>query len=346
MYRADARHTGRGRTRGPRNDRVKWTLPMVGTNGGWNYSPVIGPDGTIYVATQVTGLMAIAPDGNVKWRFDGTPSRGFVSTPAVDNGGSVYFSDGAGTLHAVDTASGAERWRTEQCGGLGVTLGNDGSLYVGNAAVDSATGAVRWRVTPTNNTTSVPALSDDCTVYVTAGSYLFAVDHQSGAIRWMSEEPVEAVADSPAIADDGTVFIGGSDGDLLALDGATGKTRWKRSTSWQIRADVGIGAEGTIYFSSEALPDRPLSALDPATGAVRWSFPVARYSSASSVAIDAEGLLYFGTGSFVRMYVLDGTSGNERFTARITTDSRKSPILGPEGTAYVWGDRTLTALGP
>ena len=80
-----------------------------------------------------------------------------------------------------------------------------------------------------------------------------------------------AVESSAAVADE-TVFVGSASGELLALDLATGKPKWRyRAAS----SDIGIGesspavAGGTVYVGDLT---GVLHAVDTATGKARWTF--------------------------------------------------------------------------
>ena len=50
------------------------------------------------------------------------------------------------------------------------------------------------------------------------------------------------VISSPAVGADGTVYIGSDDGNLYALEGATGKQLWAFTTGEQIESSPAIGA--------------------------------------------------------------------------------------------------------
>ena len=66
---------------------------------------------------------------------------------------------------------------------------------------------------------------------------------------------------SPAIGDDGTVYIGSEDKKVYALDGATGTKKWEFETGksqYGVRSSPVIGPDGTIYIGSY---DKKLYAL-------------------------------------------------------------------------------------
>jgi outer membrane protein assembly factor BamB len=71
--------------------------------------PTVGPDGTLYVGTFGSNLVALDPtaNGRVKWTF---PTQDWVWTgPALDNN-ILYFGDLSGNLYAVNASDGTSVW--------------------------------------------------------------------------------------------------------------------------------------------------------------------------------------------------------------------------------------------
>lgn len=98
-------------------------------------SPVIGPDGTVYVGST-NGLSAVRPtDGSIRWNI---PAGIVDETPALGKDGTVYFGAKSGqsrAIHAV-AGDGTRRWQygpvplSSPHGGF-PTVGGDGVVYVG-----------------------------------------------------------------------------------------------------------------------------------------------------------------------------------------------------------------------
>ncbi|MEA2062177.1 MAG: PQQ-binding-like beta-propeller repeat protein [Gemmatimonadota bacterium] len=100
------------------------------------YTPVVGPDSTVYVAGQDNKLHAINPWGTLKWRA-GTGS-GAVMPPVIAADGTIYVTCRTDSLYALDSGhQGAVKWITYLGRGLEhsypgtAALGPDGYLYLG-----------------------------------------------------------------------------------------------------------------------------------------------------------------------------------------------------------------------
>ncbi len=81
-----------------------WAVRIDPPKSGWSdvyySSPAVGFDHTIYVGTPFNHLVAVYPDGEIKWKFK---VHGKVwSSPVVDSNGIIYFGSHDDTLYALE----------------------------------------------------------------------------------------------------------------------------------------------------------------------------------------------------------------------------------------------------
>ena len=94
---------------------------------------------------------------------------------------------------------------------------------------------------------------------------------------------------SPAVGDDGTVVFGCRDRKLYALN-SKGEQKWAFKTGAWVDSSPALGDAGTVYFGSW---DKNFYALN-ADGSRKWTFPTGG-PIVSSAAIGADGTIYFGS---------------------------------------------------
>ena len=154
-----------------------------------------------------------------------------------------------------------------------------------------------------------------------------------GDLLWSSTMGGE-VKTVPAIANDGTIYVGADDGFMYAF-APNGNRLWSYATSGQLHSSPAIADDGTIYFGSY---DGKFYAVDP-SGQTKWTFDVGSKIH-SSPAIDKDGKIYFGSG-----YYRDGHSSFFALSALgqylwdfptpIQGGIRSSPVIGADHTIYV-----------
>jgi outer membrane protein assembly factor BamB len=121
-----------------------------GANGiGSAASPMVGPDGVIYVGANNSNFYAITPAGALKWLFEAEREVGGIWSSAVlsQDARTVYFGANKGGIYALNTVDGALRWRYDIFGSVYTSpvLDSRGTLYTGSTvgylfALDSSTG--------------------------------------------------------------------------------------------------------------------------------------------------------------------------------------------------------------
>ena len=163
----------------------------------------------------------------------------------------------------------------------------DGMLYVGQLrgrffAVDTDTGAIRWRKSMHHCSAASPAIADGV-VYASflaeypcpkgelgTGGFVVAWDAKTGERKWLANLP--PVESSPLVQD-GTVYVGAWDNRVYALDAATGVVKWSTPTDAQIVSSASW-VDGSVAGGSPAIVigtnGGSLYELDAATGAIRW----------------------------------------------------------------------------
>jgi outer membrane protein assembly factor BamB len=160
---------------------------------------------------------------------------------------------------------------------------------------------------------------------------------QSGYVNWTATTG-GAVQSSPAVAADGTVYVGSNDGKLYALT-SDGTTRWSKSLVGAVHGSPAIGADGTIYVGSDL---SGLYALNPADGSTRWTFssiPQVR----SSPVLGSDGTIYFAASPQILTTSFYGltSAGATRFHTSVNGQTSSAPAIGPNGTVYLATDGTL-----
>jgi outer membrane protein assembly factor BamB len=147
------------------------------------------------------------------------------------------------------------------------------------------------------------------------------------------------IKSSPAIADDGTVYFGSRDRKFYAFNPA-GKLKWKFETGAWVDSSPAVGADGTVYFGGW---DRFFYALNP-KGSLKWKMSVGAIVD-SSPAIARDGTIYFGAHD-KKLYALQ-PNGSVRWTFTTGGAIVSSPAIGADGTIYFSSaDGNLYAVNP
>lgn len=148
---------------------------------------------------------------------------------------------------------------------------------------------------------------------------------------------------SPAIADDGTIYIdsGLEEPELFAVH-PNGTEKWSFDPGFggTMKSSPAVAEDGTIYYGSV---DENLYAVNP-DGTEKWRFET-EGTVHSSPAIGEDGTIYFGSSDSY-LYALN-PDGTEKWNFYADGYVRASPSIGSDGSIYFGSyDNNLYSINP
>ena len=249
--------------------------------------------------TGVYSAPGVPKFSGVKWKFQ-TAGR-VISSAAVENG-LVYAGSTDKTFYAIDQQTGALKWKFATEGpvvsspaiasGIVYFGSYDGKFY----ALDAATGQLKWK-------------------FETGGERRYAGRHLHGLLPAgeTMPDPWDYFLSSPAVWN-GDVYFGSGDGNVYALDAASGVLKWKFKTGDVVHSSPAISG-GTLYIGSW---DTYLYALDATSGKELWRFKTGDDAETHNhVGIQAspavaDGIVYFGCRDS-NVYAVDAKTGKQKW---------------------------------
>jgi outer membrane protein assembly factor BamB len=191
-------------------------------------------------------------------------TKGEVWATPVLSGSVLYVTSLDGSLYALETASGREKWRFAGTGsGMAAKpLVSGDAIYIGAFdnklySIKTSDGTMNWSVKAGNWFWATPVLKDGIVYAASLDGKVYAVDAGTGAGRW--DHPFDtgaAVRSAPVIAGGGLIAAA-RNGKVFKLDLTTGK---ESDTSPVVIANTKILADLTTDSSGRTVYIVPDSA--------------------------------------------------------------------------------------
>jgi outer membrane protein assembly factor BamB len=258
--------------------------------------------------------------------------------PAISREGDIVVASLSGRVArlspegvAVWTAELRERiYASPLLIGDSVVLGSDAKRVV---ALSLATGKKRWEVDVDGEADTAAAETPEGGLAIAAGRVLYGL-RPDGAIRFRLKLPRKVYA-SPAVAEDGTLYVGAQDHHLYAIS-AGGTVLWSRDLGGDVDCAVALGDDGTIYAGGDA---GQVHALDP-QGNELWRVTVGGFVR-GGLTVGRSGAILAGTyGPAPRVVALEAQTGLERWSFGIQGTGAPefgihgAPLEDPRGNLY------------
>jgi outer membrane protein assembly factor BamB len=267
----------------------------------------------------------------------------------------VIAANGVDGIAGFDRNTGEIKWRQHIANGAepSAALIND-RLFIGASdgqlySLQAGDGKILWTFPTRIETLSEPLLADGVLYLLTGNNTLYALDAASGKQLWLySRQDPSSLSirggSKPALRN-GTLYVGFSDGSIVALLASNGAVKWEKQLSrnkkfrdldsdpliendylyvlgfddqiYCLRAGTGetvwhseLGGYGSILLSGDRLyyatTNGEFAALNKETGEKVWTFPL-KQGIATSASL-YKGLVIFGESQGA-LRILDASNG-------------------------------------
>ena len=315
----------------------QWQVSLL--SGGTESSPAVAPDGTIYQGTFRGWLLAVTPDGRVKWKFKA--GREIKSSPAIAADGTIYFGSRDWHLYAL-TPAGKLKWSFAT--GVWVdsspAIAANGTVYFGSwdktfYAVNPD-GSLKWKFATSNVIDSSPAIGADGTIFFGSHDKNFYALTPDGKLKWKFATRGE-IESSPAIGAQGEVYFASTDGNFYALR-SDGTELWHLHTDGYTAGSPVLDENGNLYLTI----NKSSVSISPA-GKIRWQFGLLAITD-STPACAAGGLVYFA----LPWHVLTAHSSDGRWLWDLDSGDiiPSAPNISEKGVIYAANYQFLLAIQP
>jgi outer membrane protein assembly factor BamB len=331
------------------------------TNYGWTGSVVDGD--VIYVASQgkITALQK--DNGSVKWQREiekdtapssplscgmGAAASVIYADPVVSDD-VVYVATYSGKIFAYNTSSGNLLWKYPSEGYVEGIIGGliieNGLIYfaaVGGTvtALNAETQQVEWLYDTEDTLWASPCMDGDTLFVASYDKRLFAIDINSGNLKWDKPFETDGPITAAPIYDNGVVYIGSLDRGIYAIDAENGQLIWEfnadsdaeytpRNWFWATPLMV----DGVIYAPNM---DGFVYVIDSANGTLITALDIENPMSSDPVLNEDRVIVATQNGDLHSINIED----NSKFLLKSLDLTVQSSLYVDEGIVYVHTIRT------
>jgi len=299
------------------SDTTVWPRPDYSMNikypevrQGWRVQELsdIGagtvPAGKLAITTNTDGEVKALKikRGKVRWTF--STGAKIYSTPATDRKRAVVAS-ADGMVYALDLRKGRVRWSFDSGqpmvaspvtgGGKAFITGSSGKCY----ALDITNGRLLWSNSLIDGFVETsPVIYKGMLIFGTWNNRLYAVDTETGAIKWVWNNGYTNRMLSPAacvpVVTGNRVFIVAPDRKMACLNALTGELIWHSDLGGEtVRESMGISADSTMILAKTMNGALIGVDTDGSEGRVVWKsgFDIG-YDIAPGVITEKEGMIF------------------------------------------------------
>ena len=269
--------------------------------------------------------------------------RPAVYTGALVRGGAAYVGHSNGTLYAIDTATGTERWSYD----MGDILCAEPVWHEGKVifvsptglftALDAATGKVVWTLQAKGAVVGDPVVVGDVLYCGFGVGYLAKINAATGAVLWTTRTGSMQMQCVPAVGE-GKVVVSTWENDVRCYDEKSGKQLWR----WYSGDDSFDFAPGLIF--PQIVGDRvfvsmhkKIQVLDAKKGKPLWSDEMFAYRKPMGKSADSSTIYVQNRDADLIALRSDANHYSQKWraaTPKVAVDRNPIPIAIAGGVLY------------
>ena len=278
----------------------------------------------VYAITLDTGIE--------KWRFPAESNNRITlyADPAMSPDQQLIVGGYNNVLYSLNSETGQMNWEFGEAGNkyIASPLAVDQGIFAPNADNNlyalELNGNLRWKFNTQGEIWAQPITDPACEcIYLTSmDHYVYAVDPTDGSLRWQSQELGGAIVGSPALSEEGVLYVGTFGKEIIALDTQDGSVIWRSPTTGWVWSGPTL-AEDVLYVGDL---DGNFYAIDPADGQALWNLtPDQLDGSIAGSPLVVADTIYF-TSESGSLYAVDPT-GSILWSQAIGGRMLAAPVL-------------------
>jgi eukaryotic-like serine/threonine-protein kinase len=336
------------------------TLTLTACGGGVGMATswagvTTNPDGqTAYVAFNNHVYGVNLSDGAERWRFPDRADNAvsYFAAPALLGSDAIVVGSYNNILRALNVnGSGgvSERWAFTGASNryVAAPLVEDGMIYAPNAdrylyALNEA-GNLLWRYQANEALWSTPVKNGNVIYQSSMGHHVYALDAGAGSLIWESPNLGGAIVSSPTLGEDGRLYVGTFNSELVSLDASTGEIVWRYPTESWVWSGPALD-NGSLFFGDL---NGQIHAVSASSGERLWRISPEGSGPDASITerpLLVDGTLYLTSENGI-LYAMDPQNGSTRWTREVGGKLYGAPVLANDMilVAPVGGNDVLVA---
>jgi outer membrane protein assembly factor BamB len=270
--------------------------------------------------------------GTQLWRFPPEPDNriSFYAPPVLTDDNQLLVGGYNNILYSLNPQTGQVNWEFTESRNrfIASPLASSESIFAPDAENNmyalNISGQRQWTFRTTGPTWAQPVTSQDCNCIFlpSMDQHLYALQKTDGNLLWKSESMDGALVGTPALSEDGVLYVGTFARKMAAIDADDGQTLWSSDVQGWVWSGPALAGD-RLFFGDL---DGNLYAMNSTNGQIVWHLTPDRLDGPIvGTPLVVEDTIYVPTESGT-LYAIS-TDGTTRWRRDLSGSLYTSPAL-------------------